>query len=62
MSCVANILEELASQDPDESADALEELAKGLRGSCTDSMGLGTILYFPGIPFEGNEKDDEDDE
>ncbi len=61
MACVASVLEELATLDSDDSADALEELAKGLRRSCTDSMGLGTILYFPGIPFEGDEKDDEDD-
>lgn len=45
----------VADVDPEEVADALENLS-------TDSMGLGQVVYFPGVPFEGTEDSDENEE
>ena len=42
----------------DEAWDALEEAFQA--GPRTDNMGYDTIVYFPGIPFE--DEDTEDDE
>jgi hypothetical protein len=39
-------------------ADALEVAAKAFRDMRTDSMGLGTIVYFPGILFDDTDEDD----
>ena len=45
--------------DPD-LAGAVAEAFEGMR---TDQMGLGTIIYFPGIPFvTGDEDDDSENE
>ena len=56
---IANVLEDIA--DEDECAEMLVEFAHALRNSKSDSMGLGTILYFPDIPFEGSEDEDEEE-
>lgn len=39
------------------------EVAQVLRGMATDSMGLGMIVYFPGVPFfdDGSDDDEEDE-
>jgi hypothetical protein len=35
--------------------DVIEEAAaRGLRGACTDNLGLGTIIYWPSVPGKGN--------
>ena len=42
--------------------DAFDAVAQGFRRMNTDSMGLGSILYFPGVPFEDEDADDDEDE
>ncbi len=37
------------------------DVARALRRMKTDSMGLGMVVYFPGVPFEGDDSDDDDD-
>jgi hypothetical protein len=33
-----------------------------LAGARKDSMGLGVVVYWPSIPFEGDDEDNEEDE
>ena len=40
----------------------LDEVAEAFEGLSTDSMGLGMVVYFPGVPFEGDGEEDEDEE
>lgn len=37
--------------------DAAVEHARTLARARTDSMGRGSILYFPGVPFVGTDSD-----
>ena len=39
--------------------DNREELGETLRSMATDSMGRGTIVYFPGTPYVGEEEDED---
>ena len=55
--CMSNVLDAIRVEDPDTMADMLDTLAYGLRRGQIDSLGLGLILYFPGIKFEGEEEE-----
>jgi hypothetical protein len=41
--------------------DDEDEIMRKLDSYSSDSMGLGIIVYWPSVPYEGSE-DDEDDE
>lgn len=56
---IAKELMDLCEKD-DEAIEVVDELAQ-LRPSC-DSMGLGAIVYFPGVPWPEDEDEDEDAE
>ena len=49
MVTMGNILEELAYVHGHETEEKLTAFAKVLKNAATDSMGLGTIIYFPRI-------------
>lgn len=42
--------------------DEVREIADALRNMRSDNMGLGMIVYFPGIPFVESEEDEECDD
>lgn len=46
-----------ASLETHQAADA-----ESFRGMRTDSMGLGTVVYFPNVPFVGDDEDEDDNE
>ncbi|MGH9921075.1 MAG: hypothetical protein ACRD6W_19675, partial [Nitrososphaerales archaeon] len=45
-----------------EGDDDLREVADGFRQLRSDDMGLGTIFYFPGVPYVEDEPEEEEDE
>lgn len=44
----ADVLENGALEEEED----IEAMAEAFRRMSTDSMGLGSVLYFPGIPYE----------
>ncbi|MHB8407832.1 MAG: hypothetical protein ACYDHY_06915 [Acidiferrobacterales bacterium] len=58
MDFIADVLEH-ASESEDIS---LSELADSFRGAKTDSMGLGTILYFPDVAHQDEPAEEGDEE
>ena len=52
---IADVLENLDT-------DRVEEIAEAFRHLSTDSLGLGMIAYFPGVPYNGSSSDDEDED
>lgn len=44
-----------------EGDDDTHDLQDAFRNMRTDAMGRGTILYFPNVPFLGDDDDDDDD-
>ena len=47
--------------DKDSDLDAVTAITEALRRMASDSMGMGMIYYFPGIPFT-DDRETEDDE
>lgn len=47
----ASILEAIANDESVVNEDGLIEAAEALRGMRSDNMGLGTIYYFPNVPY-----------
>lgn len=45
-----------------EGEDDTRELQDAFRGMCSDSMGRGTIYYWPSLPYVGDDETDEDDD
>lgn len=43
-------------------AENREEIAEAFRSMSTDSMGLGMIVYFPGVPYEGDTESEDDED
>ncbi len=54
-SLFADILESI---EPDD----LFEMSKAFRQMQQDSLGMGKIIYFPSIPFEFDDEEDEEDD
>lgn len=44
-----------------EGDDDTREIQEAFRQMATDSMGRGTIVYFPGVPFVDDEEDEDHD-
>ena len=44
-----------------EGDDDTHDLQDAFRNMRTDAMGRGTILYFPNVPFVGEDDDDDDE-
>lgn len=51
MAYVVRSLAGVASFDNQDAEDASEEIAQAFENMQTDSMGLGTIVYFPNVKF-----------
>lgn len=51
----AAVLEELEGEED------TQDVQLAFKSMCTDALGLGTIVYFPAVPFVGDEEDDEDE-
>jgi hypothetical protein len=47
--------------DGDEVFEILPEFAELCDKMCSDSLGLGMIIYFPGVYYGGKEEPEEDD-
>jgi hypothetical protein len=63
----ANIVDglyELVAHDHEEDhhEQAFLDVADAMRAMRTDNMGLGTIVYFPGVEFVGDGDEEEEDE
>lgn len=58
-SFIADVIEGMESQV---GAENREEIAEAFRSMSTDSMGLGMIVYFPSVPYEGEGSEDSDDD
>jgi hypothetical protein len=56
---IARVIEATQSQVGGEN---IEEIAESFRRMSTDSLGMGQIVYFPGVPYEGSESDEEDED
>ncbi len=58
---ISNVIEATQSQV---GAENIDDISEAFRGMSTDSMGLGMIVYFPSVPYEGSsgESESEDDE
>ncbi len=54
---MANVLEALSYDECSLNEDGLRQAADGLRKMRSDSMGMGTVYYFPGVPFVPDEED-----
>lgn len=52
----AAVLEELEGEED------TQDIQLAFKSMCTDSMGRATIVYFPAIPYVGNDDDDADGE
>lgn len=50
----ASVLEELEGEED------TQDLQLAFKSMCTDAMGRGTIVYFPAVPYVGDEDDDQD--
>ena len=61
MAAVANLLRAAIDIKKDERSfdDSLYELADILEETKVDSMGLGIVMYWPSIAFEGEESEEE---
>ncbi len=59
---VAEIIEHLAGLDDDERGQASREAADAFRGVRKDSIGHGTVVYFPSVPWEDEEQDEEQED
>jgi hypothetical protein len=46
----------------DEMFEVLPDIANICEVMCSDSLGLGKIVYFPGVEFEGEEEPEEGSE
>ncbi|HEY8095286.1 MAG TPA: hypothetical protein VIE65_04225 [Methylobacter sp.] len=61
---VADVFQAIADSDGGEGT--LRDLAamaeQGFRGLRTDSMGMDIIVYFPGVPYESEPSEDEDED
>jgi hypothetical protein len=42
--------------------DDIFDVARAFESMRTDSMGRGIVVYFPGVPFEGDDSEDDEDE
>lgn len=51
---MVSVLENVA-HDHGSHAEEKFEAAKALEKLTTDNMGRGVVVYFPGVPFEGDE-------
>ena len=60
LSCIAHLLDHIAEEGHENWQDELEEFATAIRDSRSDSMGLGTILYFPDIPYIRSKEQEKD--
>lgn len=56
---VADIIMQLADMHEDTPHSVVAEAFEGM---CTDSMGTGTIVYFPDTPFTVDEEEEDDEE
>ena len=56
---IADVVSGMQSQVGGENID---EITKAFRRMSTDSMGRGMVVYFPNVPFEGDESDSEDED
>lgn len=62
----ANIVDglyEMVAHDHEEDhhEQAFLDVADAMRAMRTDSMGLGTIVYFPGVDYVSDDEEDDDD-
>lgn len=56
---IADVLANMpVSSDGETMEDSLDTLAKAFRGANQDQIGLGTIVYWPAVPYVGDENDD----
>lgn len=52
----AAVLEEVEGEED------TQDVQLAFKSMCTDAMGLGTIVYFPAIPFVGDDDEEETDD
>jgi hypothetical protein len=64
--CIADLVQAAADmdsgEDPGAEGSACWILQNALRNARTDNMGLGMILYFPEVAWEGTEEEEEEDD
>lgn len=58
VSIFAALFQAVADNEP--MFEEIQEIADALKNTRSDSMGLGVILYWPSVKFDGKEKEDED--
>ena len=44
-----------------EGEDDTQDLQRAFRDMRTDSMGLGVVVYFPSVPFVGDDEEEDED-
>lgn len=55
---IADVMEAMVSTVDMEDGHTVSACADAFRQMKTDSMGLGTIVYFPGVPFVADDEEE----
>lgn len=55
---IADVIEAIVDQED----ESLDDITEAFRGMATDSMGLGTVVYFPEVPYDSGDGDSDEDE
>jgi hypothetical protein len=62
ISDIIEALKQCSYNDDDDSRAEHTAAVEAFRDMRTDSMGRGIVVYFPGVPFEGDKEEDDSEE